>query len=157
MMTTDQKGAIAEAAIAWFALKLGVEVYKPIADGGRCDLILGVDNRLVRVQCKWAQLEGDVINVRCYSCRRNRYGLVKRTYAPGEVDAFAAYCPQLDRCYFLPYELFNGQSQISLRVTPAKNNQSLGVNWASSYDFEATLGAGPGAVAQLGERRAGSA
>src|SRR5512133_3411880 len=40
-MTTDQKGAIAEAAIAFEAAKLGLNVYRPMSDGGRCDPILG--------------------------------------------------------------------------------------------------------------------
>ncbi len=156
-MTTDQKGAIAELAIALAAVRLAVDVYRPLVEGGRYDLIFGVDDRLMRVQCKWAPRHGDVVTLRCYSCRRNRDGLLKRRYAPGEIDAFAAYCPELDRCYFLPFELLEGRIEISLRLSPARNNQNLKVNWASSYEFGATLGPGSGAVAQLGERRAGSA
>ena len=44
-MTTDQKGAIAEAAIALAAMKLGVDVYRPLGEGGRYDLILDVGSR----------------------------------------------------------------------------------------------------------------
>jgi hypothetical protein len=35
MLTTDQKSAIAETAIAHAATKLGIEVYRSIAEGGR--------------------------------------------------------------------------------------------------------------------------
>ena len=42
MLTTDQKGAIAEAAIAFAAVKLGIDVYKPLSDGTRYDLIIDV-------------------------------------------------------------------------------------------------------------------
>jgi hypothetical protein len=73
-VTTDKKGAIAEIAIAAAALKLGVEVYKPLAEGGRYDLIFDLDPQLVRVQCKWATRHDDVVVVRCYSCRRTRGG-----------------------------------------------------------------------------------
>ena len=59
-----------------------------------------------------------------------------------------------DRCYFLPYSEFGPRTQIVLRLTPTQNNQSLGVNWASEYEFDATLGR-EGAVAQLGERQHG--
>jgi PD-(D/E)XK endonuclease len=79
-MTTDQKGAIAEACIAAAAVKLGIEVYKPIAEGGRCDLILGVGEQLLKLQCKWAQRQGDVLIVRCYTFRRTRGGYRKTTY-----------------------------------------------------------------------------
>jgi hypothetical protein len=93
MLTTDQKGAIAELAIAKAATELGIDVYRPFADGGRYDVIFDLLDRLVRVQCKWAPRHGEVIIVRCYSTRRSREGLLLRTYADGEVDAFAAYCP----------------------------------------------------------------
>jgi PD-(D/E)XK endonuclease len=56
VLTTDQKGAIAESAIAHEAAKLGVGVYRPLIEGGRYDLILEVNTQLIRVQCKWATL-----------------------------------------------------------------------------------------------------
>jgi PD-(D/E)XK endonuclease len=71
MLTTDQKGAIAESAIVHAAVKLGVGVYKPLTDGERYDLILDLRPQLVRVQCKWATLDAGAVVVRCYSCRRN--------------------------------------------------------------------------------------
>jgi hypothetical protein len=54
MLTTDQKGAIAELAIAHAALELGVGVSKPLGDQ-RYDLIFDFGPRLARVQCKWAR------------------------------------------------------------------------------------------------------
>jgi hypothetical protein len=52
MLSTDQKGNIAEAAIIVAAVKLGVDVYRPVGEGGRYDMIFEVDDRLFRVQCK---------------------------------------------------------------------------------------------------------
>lgn len=151
MPTTDQKGNIAELAIARAAVELGIDVYRPVGEGGRYDMIFEVGANLWRIQCKWAPRAGDVVVVRCYSCRRNRDGLMRRKYMEGEIDAFAGYCPETDRCYFLPYRLFAGRSQVVLRLAPSRNNQQLGVNWAKDFEFAATLGR-PGAIAQLGER-----
>ena len=53
-LSTDQKGNIAEAAVALAAIKLGIDVYRPVGEGGRYDLILDAIERLIRVQCKWA-------------------------------------------------------------------------------------------------------
>jgi hypothetical protein len=131
-------------------------VFRPLAEGGRYDLIFDLPNGLARIQCKWAQLSGDVIVVRCYSARRSRDGLLRRLYVEGEIDAYAAFCADLDRCYFLPYDAFAGRSQVHLRVGASRNNQHAGVNWASDYEFTATLRPHQGAVAQLGERAAGS-
>ena len=58
-------------------------------------MIFELDTRLIRVQCKWAPRQGEVIVLRCYSCRRNRDGLLRRIYTDGEIDAFAAYCQAL--------------------------------------------------------------
>jgi hypothetical protein len=155
MLTTDQKGAIAEAEIAIAAVRLGIGVLKPVAEGERYDLVFDLRHQLIRVQCKWASLYMDVIVVRCYSARRNRAGLLRRVYSSDEVDAFAAYCPDTDRCYFLPIERFH-RREVRLRVSPTRNNKRLGVTWAKDYEFAAKLAQPQGAVAQLGERLAGS-
>jgi hypothetical protein len=141
VLTTNQKGAIAETAIIHAATKLGVAVYKPVADGGRCDLVFDLAGRFVRVQCKWAGRNGDVVVIRCYSSRRAAEGFRKRSYTAEEVDGVAAYCADLDRCYFLPAALFSGRVQIDLRLGPTRNNQRHGVNWAKTYEFAATLSA----------------
>ena len=156
MLSTDQKGNIAEAAVALSAAKLGFDVYRPITEGGRYDLIIDSGERLLRVQCKWAPLQGETVLLRCYTSRRNCDGIVRRPYGTGEVDAYAAYCSDLDRCYFVPFDAFAGRVQVMLRLSPTRNNQHLGVNWARDFEFEAKLG-GSGAVAQLGERRHGMA
>jgi PD-(D/E)XK nuclease superfamily protein len=107
----------------------------------------------MRVQCKWASRYDDVVLVRCYRNRRGRTGLLRRAYSAEEIDAYAAYCADLDECYFLPIDHFP-QMAIQLRLGPTKNNQLQRINWAKDYEFAATLGR-LGAVAQLGERQSG--
>jgi hypothetical protein len=151
MLTTDQKGTIAEIAIAWEATRLGIEVYRPIGEGGRFDMIFLLGNELARVQCKWASRVGDVLLIRCYSCRRAREGLRRRRYTAEEIDAVAAYSPDLGRCFYLPIEVVAGRRDLRLRIGPTRNNQRQLVTWAKDYEFAATLGR-YGAIAQLGER-----
>ena len=139
MLTTDQKGAVAELAIAHAAAELGIGVFKPLTDGERYDLIFDLRPQLLRVQCKWASRCGDVIVVRCRSCRRSREGLVHREYTSAEIDAIAAYSDELARCYFLPFDRWAGRSELRLRLTPSRNNQRTGINWADDFDFEARL------------------
>jgi hypothetical protein len=139
VLSTDQKGAIAETAIAHAAIKLGIGVYKPLSDGGRYDLIFDVGRRLVRVQCKWAACHGDVLVIRCCTWRRGREGMIRRPYLPGEIDAIAAYSLDLDRCFFIPFDRFTRRAAIQLRLTATRNNQKLGINWAEDFEFEATL------------------
>ena len=139
MLTTDQKGAIAELAIAHVAAELGVGVFKPLTDGERYDLIFDFRPRLMRVQCKWALSTATLLIVRCYSCRRAARDCVKRSYTADEIDAIAAYCAELDRCFFLPRRDFDGRLQVQLRLAPSRNNQRVGINWAEDFELEARL------------------
>jgi len=65
VLTTDQKGAIAEFAIARAAAELGVGVFKALTDGERYDLIFETGAALIRAQCKWAPLSDQTVVVRC--------------------------------------------------------------------------------------------
>jgi hypothetical protein len=139
MLTPDQKGSVAEAAIALAAIRLGIGVFKPLNDGERYDLIFDLRSRLIRVQCKSASRLGSVIVVRCRSCRRSADGFIRRPYFADEIDAIAAYCGEVDECYFFPIERFSGRNSIQLRLEPPRNHQRAGLNWAEDFTFEATL------------------
>jgi PD-(D/E)XK nuclease superfamily protein len=147
-LTTDQKGGIAELAIALEATLLGIGVYRPVTEGSRYDLIFDLGSELLRVQCKWARLRKGAVVVPCQSCRRTRHGLTARTYTAEEIDAIAAYCHPLKKCYLLPISMVAHKREVSLRALPAKNNQRKGLNSAFEYEL--------GAIAQLGERVTGS-
>jgi hypothetical protein len=155
-VTTNQKGAIAEACIAAAVLKLGIDVYRPVAEGGRYDLIFDLGSDLLRVQCKWASRRRDVIVINCESSRRCADGFLRQRYSAAEIDAIAAYDAKLDSCFLVPVAIIDGRPSITLRLDPCRNNQRRGVNWADDFDFAATLRGHQGAVAQLGERERGT-
>jgi PD-(D/E)XK endonuclease len=83
------------------------------------------------------------------TCRLTPRGYVRTTYATSEIDAIGIYCADLDKCYLVPVNDVAGQSYLHLRLSPAANNQELAIKYAATYEF-------PGAIAQLGERVAGS-
>jgi prevent-host-death family protein len=147
---TNRKGNAAELAIAKEAASLGVSVLTPLTEHERYDLVLGISGRFLRVQCKWASRQGDVVNVRLKSSYHSpTRGYVMSTYSADEIDAVAAYCGDLDRCYLLSIDLVAGHGEISLRVGKPRNGQRAALNWAADYEFR-------GAVAQLEERLTGS-
>ena len=149
-LTSSQKGGLAELKIAAQAADLGIDVYRPMIDGARCDLIFDTGERLLRIQCKWATRNGDVVVIRLRTCRHTpSRGYLRTTYNAGEIDGIAAYCRDLDHCFFLPIREFDGRTHVHLRLAPARNGQLVGVKMARDYPL--------GAVAQLGERRHGMA
>ncbi len=150
-MNPNQRGAIAEAAIAYEAVRAGLDVFKPCSEHSRCDLIFGVGSRLLRVQCKTARRSGEVLSIGLVVCRHTPGGYVRTTYSATEIDLVAAHCHELGRSYLLPFDVVAaGKTSIHLRLSPPKNGQRAAIHYAAQYEF-------PGAVAQLGERRHGMA
>jgi prevent-host-death family protein len=149
-LTSNQKGNIAEAEIAAAAMRLGIGVLRPIVEHGRYDLALEVGTRLLRVQCKWARRERDVIVINLVGFRFTSTGNVRTKYSAAEIDAVAAYCNETDQCYLLPADLVAGMSAIHLRLAPPKNGQRACLNWARDHELA-------GAIAQLEERCRGTA
>ena len=146
--TPSQKGAIAETQIAAAAVELGIEVYRPISEGGRFDMVFVLGEELLRVQCKWAVRRKNVIAVPCYSCRRTADGFLYRSYFANEIDAIAAYCPDIDGASISRSRSSRAGGRSRSVWLPRENNQAIGVKWASDYRL--------GAIAQLGERLSGT-
>src|SRR4051794_29341552 len=147
-MTPHRKGAIAETRTAAELTRLGLDVHRPVAEGGRYDLLMDCGSRLVRVQCKWAVQRGPVVAVWMKTSRLTPQRYVRTTYDRREIDGVAAYCAPLERCFWLPIAEFEGRGYAHLRLEPARNGQRSGLNWATNYPL--------GAIAQLGERVTGS-
>jgi hypothetical protein len=151
-MDTNRKGAIAEMKIATAATELGVPVLRPVVEHGRYDLGFEIGDHILRVQCKWGALDEAqaLVKVSLRTSWLTPAGYVRSPYLPSEIDLVAVYCGALDRCYLLPRSLACERTAIHLRLTPPRNKQRACINLASEFDFA-------GAVAQLEERRAGSA
>jgi prevent-host-death family protein len=143
--SSNHKGAVAEAAIAYEATKLGVEVLKPQSDHCRYDLVFDIAGRLYRVQCKTAQRRGEVVVINLVSSWPTANGYIHNKYEPGEVDFIAAHFHESGSNFLLPFDFVSGMSAIQLRLSPPKNAQRAAVHFAADHQLS-------GAIAQLGER-----
>ena len=72
-----------------------------------------------------------------YSSRRSADGFVKCVYTSDEIDAVAAYSPELERCFLLPMGMLAARTYLQLRLAPSKN-KTRSHQWADDYEFEAT-------------------
>ncbi len=148
MDNPNHKGNVAELAIATEAARLGLSVLKPLTEHEPYDLVIGVAGRLLRVQCKWAKKEGDVVAVSLARNRRGPDGFIRRNYSAKEIDAVGAYCADLDQSFLIPIEIVDGRWAIQLRLAPPRNGQRAALHFADKYRL--------GAVAQLAERYRGT-
>jgi prevent-host-death family protein len=146
---SNHKGNVAELAFAAEAARLGLEVYSPMTEHGRADLVLGIAGRLLRVQCKWANRRNDVVSINLATSRRSGSGHIRTTYTADEVDAIGAYCDELRECFLIPIDVAGGKNAMHLRLAPTRNGQRAALHWAEQYRL--------GAVAQLAERCRGTA
>lgn len=151
VLDSNRKGAIAELEVAAAAARLGLEVLRPMTEHCRTDLALEVAGHLWRVQCRWGRLtpSGDAVAVTIGGSSLGSAGYRRSTYSAGEVDLFGIYCGELDRCYLVPAAVVAGKHALHLRLAPTRNSQRACINLAANFEFE-------GAIAQLGERSAGS-
>ncbi len=145
----NHKGNVAELAIAKEAAQLGLSVLKPLTEHERYDLVIGIGDQLLRVQCKWARKKGDIVAINLTSSRRGPNGFIRRNYSGDEVDAIGAYCDETKQCFLIPIRLVEDQWGIQLRLRPARNGQRAALHFAEHYLL--------GAVAQLEERCHGMA
>jgi len=138
-LTPSQKGAFAEAAITAAAVQLRLVVLRPLAEGGRYDLLFDLEPDFLRVQCKLARRLDGVLRVGLQTSRCTPSGYVRTSYTADEVDMIATYSPELHRCFLIPIEEAQDRRSIHLRLEPALNNQMQGVKWARDYDFATVI------------------
>jgi prevent-host-death family protein len=145
VLTSNDKGNIAEVAIALEAMKLGVDVLKPIGEHGRYDLAFDLGHRILRVQCKTAKRRGEVLVINLVSSWHSPGGYVRNRYEPGEVDLIGAHDHESGSCYLIPFDFVSGMTALQLRLSPPRNGQRASIHFAADHTL-------PGAIAQLGER-----
>lgn len=135
MAPLKQKGDLAELKVAADLATRGCSVSFPFGEDCDYDLIADFEGILHRVQVKYTESDGKVINVRCISHSLTN-GKIRRTkhYTADTVDWIAIYDRTSDRCYYLPAsELGSGRSMLHLRLTPARNGQHIGIRNATDY------------------------
>lgn len=57
------KGNVAELKIAAELARLGCGVMRPMTEHGRYDLVVDVDGRFVRIQCKSAPVRDEIVSI----------------------------------------------------------------------------------------------
>jgi len=130
MGDTKTKGDLGVGMVIAEALRRGYKVALPMGENWPFDLIVQRDGKLERVQCKYAESDGKVVEVRC----RSTSDWVQYKYTTKEVDWIACYDKTTDRCYFIPATLLGtGRSILHLRLVTSQNGQTKNVRKAEDF------------------------
>lgn len=129
---TCRKGEIAKCAVLKRAYEKDIVVSIPTIDTDY-DAVMEVEGRLLRVQVKYidacAKNNGSV-ELGLRRTTRNRKVLL---YSREEIDAIVAYIPSVDKVIWMPHELWDGRSSMTIRISPTKNNQKSRVVMLDDY------------------------
>ncbi len=128
-------GQRSEGAIIAELVRRGYHVLVPFGVNQRYDLVIDVDGRFVRAQCKTGRLRAGSVVFATRSVLSNTRRSICRDYA-GQADLFLVYCPETDGVYVVPVKEAS-MSHMSLRVEPTSNRQAQGINWARDFQLPA--------------------
>jgi hypothetical protein len=127
------RGKTSEAILLAALVRLGKCVLIPWGEE-RYDLALDDGGKLVRIQCKTGYVRnGCVVFKTCITDARRPRG--DGGYL-GQVDAFAVFCPQLNRAYLVPIEAVTSPYWGHLRVEPTLNGQIRNIRWARDFELD---------------------
>ncbi|WP_184202219.1 group I intron-associated PD-(D/E)XK endonuclease [Armatimonas rosea] len=134
---TKNKGDIGVALVIADLMKNGFQVCLPISEHLPFDLIAinCDDGRLKRVQVKYISLRAGKISIPLEGTSwTNNKGMYSVKKDLSYIDAFAIYCPSVDRVFYVNTIEFQGNTRaFTLRVCLPSNNQVKGVHLADAF------------------------
>ena len=136
MNITKQKGNIGELLVAAELTKKGFYVFSELGDNAPIDLIaISVydTKKIIRVQVKSTTIKNGRITVSLLKTTKSYI----RKYGENDFDLFAVYITDLDKIIYVPLSIvYKNDKSLTIRCTPSKNNQSIGVNLIDNFlDF----------------------
>lgn len=127
-MNHKVKGEISEACILARLTKLGIPVSLPWGDNQRYDMIIEINGKLLKAQCKSSRIVGNYIEFNAYSTHPKTG---KHTSYFGQVDVLLVYNDALDKVYLLYLDDLKDQLAIKLQVI----EDATKVRKASTYEI----------------------
>jgi len=108
---TQTKGDVSEIRVAAALRRMGYTVLFPFSEGEQYDLCADTGDEFVKVQVKYARLtDTGSVNVPCMCSNSSKSGNNSTFYTADQIDGIAAYCDELDRCFWIPHSDLNKYS-----------------------------------------------
>lgn len=129
---TSARGNVSELRVATAYVEAVFAVSMPIGGGAHYDLIVDTGERLLKVQVKTGRLRNGcvIFPMQRFSGHSGR----PQSYARGEIDLFAVYCPSNANIYV--WQFGDNPTQGYLKYSETRNNQQQKIRWAKDYEFE---------------------
>lgn len=135
-MNTKQVGNLTELQCAARLYELGCAVSIPFGNSEKYDLIIDINDKLYKVQCKHSSEyfddngELEYIKFKTTWQSHNKNSWTQYKYQENEIDFFATFYNS--ECYLIPWSECSTEKR--LRLKPPKNKQTKGVSFLSDYN-----------------------
>ena len=126
-MPLAKRGLIGEAAVLHAFVHRGFDVLMPFGEGLPYDLVVPVEDKFLRVQCKTAWPKGGCL---IFNSHATDHGRGPVSYV-GRADVFGVYFPPRRSVYLVPLDISHHEGR--LRLEPTRNNQRRRIRWAEDY------------------------
>lgn len=130
-MITKQIACEAELRIAAEFVRKGGEVFMPTTEDGPIDLVVYRKGKFSKIQVKSTKMKNNVLSVKL----RTTNNWINKRYTSSDIDIIAVYDYESKKGYLLDLKDFEGMSEVTLRINPAKNNQKSYTRFARDYLF----------------------
>ena len=134
MSNPKEVGEKTEAAILNYFVQRGIPVSVPWGNNQRYDLIIEVNGRLLKAQCKTGSYKKGVV---VFSTASHAGGKTRKSYV-GQIDCFLVFCKELESFYKIDISqaLNSSKSTMYLRVDSLKKfGPKTTINWAKDYQI----------------------
>ena len=145
---TKDKGDLGVAYVIADLAKHGIDVALPLSEHWPFDLLaISPGGDIARLSVKFRAMTAlGTVQVQALSIWSDRHGVHRRLHNATDYDGLAIYCPDTDRCYYVPATELRAR-HTTLRILESRNRQKLGVRMADQYTDPHRLFQAP--VAQL--------
>lgn len=131
MSNPKEVGEKTEAAILNRFIQKGIPVSIPWGNNQRYDMIIEVDGKLLKAQCKTGNYKNGVIT---FATSSKSGGKLRKDYS-GQIDCFLIYCSALEKVYKVDIGSAPNKNAMTLRVDSFKKFAPKStINWAKDYE-----------------------
>lgn len=134
-LTTKQKGNITEMECILAFMKAGYKVSIPYGEDCKYDLVVDINNKLYRIQCKTSHAltnPEDGFKFKTKSVVITTHGVKENHYELNEIDYFATVYE--GNCYLVP--VGEASHEKTLRFRYPINGQKKGISLAEDYKMK---------------------
>jgi len=128
---TTNKGDLGECKCRVDLIQRGYTVLMPLTQQEPFDLVAYKDGKFIRIQVKYRSVKKGSLCIMMRSTWATKGEIHKKPVDKNEIDVFCVYCPETDECYYFKPEICD--KAFTLRVERPKNNQTVGINFASDF------------------------